>query len=281
MYIPSNANRVEYVKDLFCAALGDVHCSQETRSDGRMRLTMTVAVGRLLEKWGMPLGDKPLQNMALPETIKNGTPETKRAYLQELIPEEGCFFRFTHRRGDFSVKRVSILDAGTKAEAYGFEAIINSDLKAFLRQYGNEHFVSIRDEAPRKEVKIAWGELERMEREATNTRAADMAGQFKRTVLDNPCQFLEDEKNLCGSLGIAVEIRPKQVCLHESGRVSVVWEARTKTAEDAFRWAIQAPPSSGRKLEATNRWLAAYDEEVRSIRHQLQKDGLIGDSENR
>jgi hypothetical protein len=281
MYVQSNAGRIDYVRNLFCSALGDVHSNLETRPDGRMRLTMTVTVGRLLEKWGMPLGDKPLQNTTLPETIKNGTPETKRAYLQELIPEEGCFFRFTHRRGDFSVKRVSVLDAGTKAEMYGFAPIVNSDLKLFLRQYGNEHSVSIRHETPRKEIKMTWGELERLGRQEANPRAADMAREFKRAVLNNPCQLLEDERNLCRSLGIRVEIRPKQVCLHESGRVSFVWEARTKTADDAFRWAIQAPPSSGRKLEATNRWLAAYDKEVQSIRRQLQKDGLIGYSEKR
>ncbi len=42
---------------------------------------------------------------------------------------------------------------------------------------------------------------------------------------------------------------------HETGRVSAIWPAKTTGQEDAHKWTILTPPTTGPKRAATQEWL--------------------------
>lgn len=61
---------------------------------------------------------------------------------------------------------------------------------------------------------------------------------------------------------------------HETGRITAIWEIQTASQEDALRWMILAPPSSGHKREAVQRLMEKHPEDVQKIRKQLQQEKL-------
>lgn len=69
----------------------------------------------------------------------------------------------------------------------------------------------------------------------------------------------------------------KEVYLYETGRVSVIWEAYTKSEQDTLRWAVLAPPSSGYKRRYVAEWLSECQERAQQLRNQLQEKGLMGE----
>ncbi len=257
-YLDSDPLRVEYVKQLF-KQLGNIHYNQENRPDGRIRLTMASVAGRLLNHWGIPMGDKALHpNFRLPKTIREGTSKTRAAYLQELTPEDGYFYKQSYFI--FGVKRATILDAGDKAEQYHFTPKITSEQKDFLQEHGIKEITKIRDDKPRTRYKLTKTRLHELQEKAPHPQIRQTAKQLTQTIHQNPCKLLEDEKTLCQSLGIHMRRFFREIILHETDRVSVIWEIYTKSKKDTQKWATIAPPSSGPKRKAVEQWLEQQKE---------------------
>jgi len=228
----------------------------------------------------MPVGDKIIRDVGIPDSIKKGSLETKLAYISEVIPEDGCFFRTRSNRGAFTIKRSAILDAGNKSRTYGFASLISPEQKEFIREYGKEdNRAGRRDDRQRTEVKIAWGELGRLATQGESSEVREKASGLKKAVLDNPSKLLQDERQLCQSLGMSMNSYPKYVVLHESNRVTAIWQATTTGVNDAVRWGLLAPPSSGYKRQAVQDWLASRAGDTEGMKQRLEKEGLIRDQE--
>lgn len=251
-YIENNPERREYVKTLV-QSLGNVYIAHDERL-GADRLNMPVTLGRLLESLGVPAGDKHLSSRyRLPELIRNGSDRVKRAYLAEVIPEDGYFD--THGRAKFGIKRAQILNAGTKAETYNFQPKISPQLQQFIQQHGEKRINQFRDEPSREETILVWGKIKKLEK-STNSQISNAAKQLREIIEKNPCQLLEDEIALLKSLGINMTKRPKEIHMQSSQRISMMWETYTTKEKDALRWAQLALPSSNPKCRIVENWLA-------------------------
>jgi hypothetical protein len=271
-YCDNDPERLHYVKHLFTNALGDIHIQDDPRSGGRTRLIMAVTVGRLLEKWGMPIGDKILQTTTIPPTIRHGSPRIRRAYLEELTVEDGGFY--THKTsGRFQWKRATLLNPGSKAVQYGYTPKTTPEQEEFIRQHGKTHIVNIRDEDPRSDKRIRWSALEKLT-EAENPQTRKTAQQLQRILQQNPPPLMQDEVTLCESLGIKITTTPQTIRLYDSGRVSVIWQAKTTGQPDAHKWALLALPSTGPKREAVMEWLKTR-KNTQKLRQQLKTQRLL------
>lgn len=251
-YIEKDPERRNYVWNLM-KQLGDVYITEE-QTPGAYRLNMPVVVGRLLESWEIPSGDKHLSpKYRLPEIIRNGQDQVKCAYLAEVIPEDGYFH--THGRAIFGIKRAQILNAGPKAENYKFKPKISRELQKFIKQNGEKRIHQIRNEPPREETVLVWGRIKKLEK-STNSEVSNTAKQLRETIEQNPCQLLEDEIAILKTLKISMSKKPKEIHLQPSGRISMVWETYTTKEKDAQRFAQIALPSSNPKRRSVENWLA-------------------------
>ncbi|MFX1566373.1 MAG: hypothetical protein ACFFCH_10320, partial [Promethearchaeota archaeon] len=275
-YHEKDAKRIEYVRTLF-RKLGKTDYKTEELTGKRKRLTITAVVGRLLEHWGVPKGDKLLSsNFRLPQTIKQGSPEVKSAYLAEVVPEDG-FFVERNRQMKFGIKRAHVLDAGPKTKMYRYPPKITHRHKQFIRKYGIERYEAIRDDKPRKRIEISKGRLDKLKSQAKTQKDEQIARELGRIIKNHPCELLEDEKNLIKSLGIQMTSIFKKIILHETNRVSTIWEIYTKSENDTYYWAIITPPSSGEKRKAALEWIKEYQKQksLKSIeRKGKSKQGI-------
>ncbi len=251
-YIEKDPERIEYVKTLIRNNIGDIHIAHEDRPSAD-RLNMPVVFGRLLEQWEIPAGDKHLKpNFRLPEFIRNGTNQIKTAYISEVIPEDGYFH--TTPQVKFGIKRAKILDAGPKSNEYNFESKIQDSLKDFIREYGKYQNTTFRDELPREEHILVSGKLKGLQNNLKQ-EIRETAIQLQDIIQQNPCQLLEDEIQLCQSLGINMEVKFKEIHLHKSERISTIWEVTTQDERDTLRLAEIAMPASNPKRRKVQDWL--------------------------
>jgi hypothetical protein len=272
-YRQKDRDRIAYVESLFREALGNLHTNRIFSPDDRNCLKATVVAGRLLEKWGMPAGEKHLQPQRVPEQIRNGTPRVKQAYLQELISDEGSFIRSSTRTG-FVWKRVAVLDAGPKGERYNFSPRIAEEHKELIRQHGKHVHHQICGE-PREETALTWRQLKDLASQSDGSGTTALAKQLKSIIESNPCTLLDDEIGVARSMGIKMYRYPEVIHLYENGRVTVYWTAATQGEQDALRWAIMATPSMERKRVAVQEWLAAHSQQANDLSNQLRQEGLI------
>ncbi|MHA2428481.1 MAG: hypothetical protein ACXADB_10695 [Candidatus Hermodarchaeia archaeon] len=250
-YIEKDPDRRHYVSSLM-KEIGDVHITRDERSSAD-RLTMPVTIGRLLEQYGVPAGDKHLSSdYRIPETIRIGSELVKCAYLSEVIPEDGYFD--TYGRAKFGIKRAQVLDAGPKTEIYGFESKISKEEQEFIKQFGEKRTQQIRNDTPRKETILTFGKIREIEL-TEDSQISDTATKLRQTIEHNPCKLLDDEYALITSLGINMHKTPKEVHRQENGRISMIWEMYTLEKSDALRWAQIAIPSSDPKRKKVEEWL--------------------------
>jgi hypothetical protein len=254
-YHKNDLERMDYGQNLF-NQLGECTYRLEQLKGERYRLTVSAPVGRLLENWGVPRGDKHLHpDLRLPKAIRKGSNEVKCAYIAEVIPEDGFF---VDRNGQlkFGIKRTTILDAGPKAEIYNFQQKITDTQKDFIYRYGKKQYQTIRDDKPRRQITLTKGRLEQLKTEANTKQDQKLADELIATIISNPCQLLKDEKELIQSLGIRMQDIFKEIHLYETERVSAVWEIYTDSNYDTRLWADIALPSSGEKRVTVLEWLS-------------------------
>lgn len=251
-YIEKDAERCLYVKNLM-KSIGNVYIAHEERT-GADRLTMPVTIGRLLEQYGVPAGDKHLSpNYRLPGRIRDGSNAVKCAYLSEVIPEDGYFD--THGRAKFGIKRAQVLDAGPKAQIYDFQSRIPPPIHNFIKEHGETRKHRIRNEAPREETILVYGKVKELEK-SEDVQISKSAKHLREIINQNSCQLLDDEVALIASLGISMHKTPKEIHVQQNGRISIIWEAYTLEESDAIRWAQLAMPSSNPKKRKVEEWLS-------------------------
>jgi len=250
-YTEKDSDRLQIVKHLI-SKLGDVEFSERKHSNGCTRLNLPAIIGRLLECWGMPVGDRAILNIGLPHTILKANREIKRKYLQELIPEEGSFIS---RDNCFRWSRTAVLDARIKSEEYSFTPRISHKHIRIISEFGNQTQRSYGKIKSKKLIRLIWGRLKNLK----DSEKADLANDAKvlwKIVLANPPKLMKDEVALCNSLGIGIPYNPVVINLFDAGRVSVTWHATTASTTDGIKWALQALPHDKRKRIEVENFLA-------------------------
>ncbi len=85
---------------------------------------------------------------------------------------------------------------------------------------------------------------------------------------------MQDKTQLYESLGIKITPIPQAIRLHETGRVSAIWLAKTTGQTDAHKWVLLAPPSTGPKRKAAQEWLKTR-KNTQQLQETLRKQGLL------
>lgn len=260
-YAENSRSRRIYVKKLFCSALGQI----DTNEKG-CRLRFPAVVGRIMHRWGVPLGDKILHAARLPFNMVNQNVQVCCAYLQEVIPEDGAFGVYGNR-ARFCIGRTKILDAGDKSEQYNFTSLISEEMKELFSILAiKNHRKKEHDTIAHFVKSLPWGKLKELSKSSQSPQEAEKIKQLRLLIRNNPPELLVDERSMIESLGIKCRMNPLRITLFETGRISVSWELITKRRSEALKWALMAPPSNGRKRKLVEQWLSNTLRKTTTIR---------------
>jgi hypothetical protein len=273
-YSDEYMSRINYVKHLFCSALGAIDTKVYTDVGIAPRLRFPAVIGRVLHRWGMPMGDKFMHAFCLPDEVQKGSIRVRCAYLKEVIPEDGSFAVYGKKR-IFRIGRSVVLDAGEKSKHYSFIPKITDELKeVFLRLAVKNPQTKNSDTVAHYEKKLTWGRLKKASQPPQESFFAQKITELQKLVIDNPPELLVSEKNLLASLGIRTRIVPRYITLYHSSRISVSWELMTRGRNEAIKWALLALPSSGYKQKNVEDWLSTMVEQSDVV--QLDQSSVGG-----
>ena len=233
-YYETRNTRYERVKNLI-GQLGEVAISDRSSSTDLNELYIPPIIGRLLIRVGMPVGARCIQNVGLPEFILEGDEHILRAYLEEVIPEDGYF---NPRDMRFSISRTTVLlqpDVAYRISPEELDIVLRYGDKGYLTfGYADREFevVQIRTE---KLLEIA---------QTSNKHISSSALRLLCNVFKNRSNLIDGERKICSRLGIGTRVESRTLTYYvDSGRLSSSWELCTRSLKDAMRWAILAPPN--------------------------------------
>lgn len=254
-YVEKREGRLTQVRFLL-SQFGDLEYKEYTTPSGVKRLSIPAVVGRVLEQWGFPIGDKTILNPELPSYIKFGSKDIKCKYLQEMIPEDGTFVVSKHSKtAKFIVSRSTALHAGLKAEEYGFKQLISEEDKNFLRKFGKLKICFRGTDHQFECYELPWSRLVEFTK-SIDSRISKTARHVKFQIEQNPCKLLDGEIQLCRDLGINMRKSTLLIRYYPgSGRVTSEWRAETQKNKDALLWANIALPNDIQKRKKVIEWL--------------------------
>jgi len=277
-YHEYNEDRLEIVKELV-QNFGEVRYSYmydkgkkflifPTKEEAGLRFPHVL--GRLMIKIGIPSGDKTIQNVGLPDFILNGPPEVIRAYLEEVIPEDG-YFSFSDRMQIIGISRNMILHDDAKNETYDFTQKISLPHIKLMQKYGSQ-----RRGLLVKGKTLTIGEIRELTK-SVDTDESEIARQLLKIALNNPVSLLNDEHRIIGNLGFRCPApRLQDVTWHETGnRISATWKLSLSDQISIAKWGILALPNDKRKREAMIQWMKTKPHKVRIAYDQLKRDGYV------
>ncbi len=222
--------------------LGQIKSRIIEKTRGMYRLHIPSVVGSLLLLIGFPIGDRTMQNKGLSPFIVEGPSEVLIAYLEEMVPEEGCFNNTT----GISWNRTHCIYGPGKAGKKYEQPSLSKEQADYIKKIASD----TGDTKDRKT--LPWSELV-LKAEDGNEIAKSIAD----FVNNNPNQLIKDEVRIAGRLGIEVDEGPYRLRYYKkTGRITFVTSARTKSFDDAERWGQICPPNDVEKRKKMLNWLA-------------------------
>ena len=253
-YYEKDPVRIKRFKEIV-SQLGDVQYWEVKREDGHV-IGLPALIGRMLEKWGMPVGDKSVLNPALPEVIKYGLGEVKLEYLKQLIAEDGSF---SFKGGGWRIKwNRAVTLYSKRMEKYGVPSRIEESERQFLISHGERKETEYNNPyskrtEPTERIVLNKGLLDSLMR-SPDSKIASAAHRFQEMVNASKSRLLEDEMKIPESFGINVTRRLDCVVMYpETGKISILWNATTDRNRDAAIWAKISSPDHARKMLAVKR----------------------------
>ena len=265
-YYEENRERIERFKRETLQGFGDFTKEPKfMEQHGYYRLKVSSPYGRALNEWGIPSGDRTILNYGLPTETDKWSVESKRAYMQDLISEEGHI-----ANGKIRWNRSNALHAGKKTDGYQLEPRVSQSETRLIKIKGQSYPGDYDGEHT-----LRWTDLKEL-RKDKDSEISKQANALYRTIKENRNRLIDDEGKFAGSLGLKVKIDPEEVVYYEnSGRVSVKWEARTVGTKSMIRWALVCPPNHPEKEVALKMWLSKRkSEDVRRVVEDLERDGI-------
>lgn len=280
-YFEKNQSRTTTVEK-YIKQMGDVYIWKGKHADDINWLQISNVVGRRLKTWGMPEGDKAIQQVNLPEYLFTAPPEIRRAYLEELIPEDGAFsvrktglksgrFKWDRMFALISPKRKVnmknwLLDQSLEIEEFVYD---------FMSRFGTPKRKNIQGISSLNYFELNWGTLQKLTKSKYKGNS-QKALQFRNIIEQSHCKLIEDESRLAESLGIKVRTVITRILLHtKSRRVSINWRNETVDNINTIRFGLLAPPRHEKKLSAFKEWIKSRPhEEIREIIEALERDEM-------
>ncbi len=277
-YSEYNEDRIEIVNELV-QSFGEVRYSYfyekgkkflvfPTKDEAGLRFPHVL--GRLMIKLGMPSGDKCIQNVGLPDFILNGSLEIIRAYLEEVIPEDG-YFSFSSKHQMIGIGRNLVLYDIMKDESYDFIQKLAPEHIKLIQKYGTEKKGKLV-----KGKGLAIGTIRELA-SSKDTEESIIASQLLRISLETPNSLLNDEHKIIVSLGLRCP-RPRLrgvTWFETTNRVSSTWSLCLGDQISIAKWGILALPNDERKRKTLLQWMRGKPEKVRIAYDQLRRDGYV------
>jgi len=253
LYHEKNLVRKTRVRSML-ARLGDVWIHELNDPERTDMLQMPSVLGRLLHKFGIPVGDKVLQSISVPSFILNGPLEVQSAYLQELIPEEGAVTYGVYGGLKILWGRSVVLHEERVAKEYAGQKHLSRDMVQFVKKYG-------RFEAKRNCYRLSAGRLRSLKK-SKDPIIARLASELDKIARSNKNKLQLDEQKLCRMMGIQTGCHLCYVRYYSrSGRVSAHWEAHTRSQKDVKVWWKMAPPNDERKRGRLDRFFSDLEKD--------------------
>jgi hypothetical protein len=241
-YFDPEVSRIERVIENL-NEIGQMKSKIVEKSKGLYRLYIPSVVSSLLVGLGFPVGDRTMQNRGLPKIILDGPPEILAAYLEEMVPEEGCFSNST---GISWNRTHGIYGPGKRGKRYQ-----NPSLSKKQANYIKEN-ATIDSDISKERKTLPWSEL---------ISKAESGDETAKSIVDfvnsHPNRLIKDEATVAGRLGVEVQDAPYRLRYYKkTGRVTLVSSARTKSFDDAEKWGQICPPNDIEKRKKMMDWLS-------------------------
>lgn len=251
-YSEENPDRRMRVKELL-NQIGDVWILDIHDPDRGDSMQLPAVLGRLMQKIGIPFGDKVIQEFGVPTFILDGPPEILSAYLEELIPEEGAVTHAVYGGLKILWGRTVVLHEERTSKRYASPKQLKKEFIRFIKAHGEY-------EELRKCYRISAGRLRNLKK-SMNEKTAQLATELEKIVRSNPNSLMRDEQRLCRKLGIKTGRHLCYVRFYtKSGRVSAHWEAHTSSQMDVEKWWRVAPPNDVKKRARLNDYFLKAEE---------------------
>jgi hypothetical protein len=227
-------------------------------------------IGRILSKVGVPVGDKVLQGVRLPDFILNGSPEVQLAYLQELIPEEGWVLVTPKDNLGLAWSRSVILYDANKSNQYKTEQKLTKDLVEFIERMGTKKERTYDSGVHEVYFILNMSDLKELMK-SSNPKVSAKAEELDMIVRRFSSSHIEDERHIAGLNGIMTsEQTPGEIRRSlSSDRVSAKWQVKTANERDAILWGVIATPNDRKKKKRVTDWMRRHPAKVKKVQDRL------------
>ncbi len=269
-YYEKSSTRRERVKALL-KTLGDVQTHDTRDRDGSIGgFRLPNVIGRVLARLGMTVGDKITQGTRLPDFIKYGSPKIQRAYLEELIPEDGWVTIDGDGYARIGWSRGIALSDPEKESRYGALNLVTEKHIELVIGYGDRR---VRTYGGKSED-VFWILKVSKLNELMNSNdpvIASIANELDWIARTNGPQLLFDEQDLCEANGMKTKTAiPSNISYSfQTARLSVKWQTATSGQEDVAMWGLQAPPNDVTKKKLM-KWMKDHSNLVDNAKAILQ-----------
>ncbi|MFX1561081.1 MAG: hypothetical protein ACFFBL_10885 [Promethearchaeota archaeon] len=234
-YAESEMSRIKIVEREL-QVFGDIRLSPKFRHGDNVYLSyLPTPLGVMLERHGIPSGDRSVQNPGLISVIKEFSPRARCALIEDLVPQDGTIsgkrIQWTH---------TNVLDAAGKSEVYGIEPKVGAREITLIKDYGKKESHS---------WVLTYGKLREL-RYSEIVQTRKIAEELWNCVFENPNRLIQDQIEIVRSLGIEYRSKPYTIRFHErTCRVSVAWTAEPETLLESVKLGMMAPPNDVVKKE--------------------------------
>lgn len=260
-YYEANHDRIEiFQKQL--QKLGDLELRlQPVEGRKSYKMYLPRPIGYAFIYWDFPTDDKAARNARLSRFIREGKDDDWKAYLRNLIPEDGSF----NDRAGFQWSRSIVLNPGKQDAKYGLSPQVNKEQTDFIIENG-------RRDSKRKYIHLQLSEHLNNDAQFKS----DIVRSLESVIERNRSRLLDDEVKLARNVGVKMRVYPESITLYEdTGRISIKWVATTKDIENTIRWFLLVPPNDIRKYETSKEWMSKRPDVVERVRRQLISEGLL------
>jgi hypothetical protein len=241
-YNEAHLGRISRVQDIV-SEFGDIVLEPKFRK-GKYDIHIHCQIGLILIDEGLTPGNKTINNPGLPAGFMGWSNPAKRAYLEELIPEDGCF-----AGGKFKWFRSHAIYVDKQKEKYEFESEIGLAEVEVAKEEGKK----LKGLVPKSILTIRQLEDLQYDDDSGISKAAK---SLLKVVNESTNHLINDETRLAESLGFEITVNPQHVSYYpRTGRVSVSWVAATSSKDDTIKWAMECPPNDIRKKQVVEKWL--------------------------
>ncbi len=271
-YSEHNEERIEIVNQIV-QTFGEVRYSYffekgkkflvfPTKEEAGLRFPHVL--GRLMIKLGIPSGDKAIQNVGLPDFILNGPPEVIRAYLEEVIPEDGWISKYV------GIGRNSVLYDATKAERYGFASKLTEEHIDIIQRFGR------RKEGQVESIVLRIGKLHELV-SSNDQKVSILASELLNVALNTSVTLLNDEHRIIERIDIACKgpLLAGVYWYEKTKRVSASWKLVVTKQHSIAKWGLQALPNDIIKRAKFQKWMKRKLSVVSEAEEQLRAKGLL------